>query len=396
MSISLPDLITSTCKSLGSNVLRSGLTMFGVFMGVAAVSATLNVGSITEAQIKAKLANRDKPYIVPYLTPEGNFSVENLDVEDKRILEKDVPQIHSISSLSEVFLSSAQFEDQEASELSCLGVSQNYIETTGRKILQGRFFNAADFNQYRPVAVIDLNLANLLFEGQKPIGKDIFADGVRLTVVGVTETKTEGAGLGTSGTIWLPQTFAKVLGADSSTSALQIGANKLEDIPVIKEQVEKILNQRHPKSIVYTDDNTEDLLREKEVQATVARALYLLALIALLISGVGIANISIASVIERIKEIGLRRAIGATRGDVMIQFILESAILSLVAGTAAILVTHNLTTMVTTKFVRVPYQFSSQSTALSLGSALLVGVGASFFPALTASRVNVIEAIRTN
>jgi putative ABC transport system permease protein len=80
----------------------------------------------------------------------------------------------------------------------------------------------------------------------------------------------------------------------------------------------------------------------------------------------------------------------------MIQFILESAILSLVAGTAAILVTHNLTTMVTTKFVRVPYQFSSQSTALSLGSALLVGVGASFFPALTASRVDVIEAIRTN
>ena len=396
MSISIQDLVAITCKSLYGNPLRSGLTMLGVFMGVAAVSATLNVGSITDAQIKAKLASRDKPYVVPYLSPEGNFDIEDLGEEDKQVLKRNVPQIRSISSLSEIFLDSAQFEDKEANEINSLGVSQNYVETTGRKIRQGRFFNAADFTEYRPVAVIDLKLANLLFEGQQAIGKDIFVDGTRLTIVGVIETKAEGSGFGSSGTLWLPQTFARVLGGEFSSSTLQISSNRLEDIPQIKEQVEKILSQRHPKASVYTQDNTEDLFREKELQETVARALYLLALVALLIGGVGIANISIASVIERIREIGLRRAIGATQSEVMIQFILEAAILSLVGGIAAILTVHILTVTVTTKFVRVPYQFSRQGAALSLGSALLVGIGASFFPALKASRVDVIQALRTN
>ena len=396
MSISIPDLITITCKSLYSNSLRSGLTMLGVFMGVAAVNATLNVGSITDTQIKAKLANRDKPYVVPYLSPQGNFDIEDLDVEDRQVLEREIPQIRSISSLSEIFLNSAQFEDKEANEISSLGVSQNYIETTGREILQGRFFNATDFNQYRPVAVIDLKLANLLFEGQQPIGKDIFTDGTRLTVIGVIETKAEGLELETSGTVWLPQTFASVLEGEFSSSTLQIGSNSLENIPQIKEQAENILSQRHPKASIYMQDNTEDLFRERELQETVALALYLLAIIALLIGGVGIANISIASVIERIEEIGLRRAIGATQSEVMIQFILEAAILSLIGGIAAILTVHILTVTVTTKFVSVPYQFSSQGAAISLGSALLVGVGASFFPALKASRINVIQALRTN
>lgn len=202
--------------------------------------------------------------------------------------------------------------------------------------------------------------------------------------------------LKSSGTLWLPQTFARVLGGSFSASTLQIGSNRLEDIPQIKEEVEKILSQRHPKSLVYMQDNTEDLEREREIQKTVARALYLLAMIALSIGGVGIANISIASVTERIKEIGIRRAVGATQREIMIQFILEAVILSLVGGVAAILTVHSVTVTVTTKFVRVPYQFSSQGAALSLGSALLVGVGASFFPALKASRIDVIQALRTN
>jgi putative ABC transport system permease protein len=396
MSISLPDLIAITCKSLYSSPLRSGLTMLGVFMGVSAVSATLNVGSITDAQIRAKLAERDRPYVVPYLTPQGNFGIEELDQADRQTLQQNILSIRSISSLSELYLNSVQFEGQEATEIESLGVSQNYVETTGRKILQGRFFNAADFAQYRPVAIIDRQLVNLLFEGQKALGKDIYADGTRLTVIGIIETKSDGSDFKSSGTLWLPQTFAEVLQGEFSLGGLQIGSHKLEDIPQLKEQIEKILTQRHPKSIIYLEDNTQDLLREQELQKTAAKALYVVALIALLIGGVGIANISIASVMERIKEIGLRRAIGATQTEVMIQFILEATVLSLVGGTLAIATIHGLTITATTKFIQAPYQFSSHRAALSLGSALFVGVGASFFPALKASRVDVIQALRTN
>ena len=396
MTISLPDLITITCKSLYNSPLRSGLTMLGVFMGVGAVSTTLNIGGITNAQIQAKLAERDKPYVVPYLSSQGDFAIENLDEEDSIALKKNIPTIRSISSLSQVFLNSVQFEDRQATELKVLGVSANYIETTGRKILQGRFFTNADFTQYRPVAVIDRKLATLLFQGQNPIGKAIYSNGARLTVIGVTETKSSGADYKSSGTVWLPATFAEVVGGGFTFNVLQIGSYKLEEIPQMKEQIEQLLSQRHPKAIVYMEDNTQDLLREKELQETTAAALTLVALVALAIGGVGIANISIASVKERISEIGLRRAIGATRSEVMLQFILEATILSLVGGTMAITTVHSLTVTATTKFIQVPYQFSIQRATLSLGSALLVGVGASFLPALKASQVDVIQALRSN
>ena len=365
-------------------------------MGVGAVSATLNIGGIANAQIQAKLAERDKPYVVPYLSPQGAFGIENLDEEDSIALKKNIPTIRSISSLSQVFLNSVQFEDRQATELKVLGVSANYIETTGRKILQGRFFTNADFTQYRPVAVIDRKLATLLFQGQNPIGKAIYSNGARLTVIGVTETKSSGADYKSSGTVWLPATFAEVVGGGFTFNVLQIGSYKLEEIPQMKEQIEQLLSQRHPKAVVYMEDNTQDLLREKELQETTAAALTLVALVALAIGGVGIANISIASVKERISEIGLRRAIGATRSEVMLQFILEATILSLVGGTMAIATVHSLTVTATTKFIQAPYQFSSQRATLSLGSALLVGVGASFLPALKASQVDVIQALRSN
>ena len=396
MTISLPDLIAVTCKSLYSSPLRSGLTMLGVFMGVSTVSATLNVGSIADAKIEAKLAERDRPYIMPYLTPQGNFAIEELDREDQQALEQSVAGIRSISSMTQLYLQSAQFEGQEATEIQALGVSENYVETTGRKVLEGRFFNATDYTNYRPVAIIDRQMANQLFEGESAVGQDIYTDGTRLTVVGIIETKSDGSNFRSSGTLWLPQTFAEVLQGGFSSSSLQIGSHGLDDMNDLKTEIERVLNQRHPKAMVYLQDNTADLLRDREMQQTAARALYVVALIALSIGGVGIANITIASVMERIKEIGLRRAIGATRSDVMVQFILEATVLSLVGGVLAIATVHGITVTATTRLVQAPYQFSSQRAALSLGSAILVGVGASFFPALKASRVDVIQALRTN
>jgi putative ABC transport system permease protein len=113
----------------------------------------------------------------------------------------------------------------------------------------------------------------------------------------------------------------------------------------------------------------------------------------LLIGGVGIANITIAAVMERTPEIGLRRAIGATQADIMLQFILEATLLSLAGGVAAIITVHALTVMVANTF-ELPYEFDSRTAVLSLSSALLVGVGAGFLPALRASQLDPVKALR--
>jgi putative ABC transport system permease protein len=126
-----------------------------------------------------------------------------------------------------------------------------------------------------------------------------------------------------------------------------------------------------------------------------SKGLTAVGIISLLIGGVGIANITIAAVMERTPEIGLRRAIGAKKQDILLQFILEAAILSLLGGIAAIISVHGLTMVVAETF-NLPYEFESKTAALSLGSALLVGVGAGFLPAVRASRLDPVKALRNS
>ncbi|KAB8316023.1 FtsX-like permease family protein [Tolypothrix campylonemoides VB511288] len=398
MGISIPDLLSLTWKSLHTNLVRSGLTTLGVFMGVAAISATLNIADITNAQIEAKLAERDKPYLTPYIISENGFAVgDDLNQDDEVALKLSIAIIRSISSVSQIYgIGSVQYEENEAKDVRTYGVSQNYISTTGRKILQGRFFKAVDFEQYRPVAVIDQKLAATLFRKQSPLNQAIFLANTRLTVIGVVETKSAGQEFGEkSGTLWLPSTFAGAIAGNFQFSTLQISPYQLDDMPQLKEKVKQVLSKRHPKTVVETFDNAADLLKERELQKSATQALAVVGVIALLISGVGIANITIASVLERIEEIGIRRALGATQFEVMVQFILEALLLSIFGGTLAIISVHGLTQTATTVIIQAPYQFSVANAALSMGAAVAVGVGSSFFPALKATKVDIIAALRS-
>jgi putative ABC transport system permease protein len=153
------------------------------------------------------------------------------------------------------------------------------------------------------------------------------------------------------------------------------------------------LKQHFTGSDFYAGNNVEEILKQKETLELASRGLTAVGIISLLIGGVGIANITIAAVIERTSEIGLRRAIGAKRRDILLQFILEAVILSLVGGTAAIATVHGLTVVVADTF-KLPYKFETSTAALSLSSALLVGVGAGFLPALRASQLDPVKALR--
>jgi putative ABC transport system permease protein len=399
MGISGIDLLTQTFRALSANPVRSGLTMLGVFMGVGALNATLNISAIADARIQSKLAERDRPYVSPYLNSQGEFSAEmTLTSEDEIALKQNIALIRSMSSLSQVSsIRFVQYQGNKADQVEAVGISPTYLVTTGRKILQGRFFKPVDFAQYQPVAIIDQTLASTLFQDKPPLNQAIYTDNTRMIVVGVIESKSPGQDMGkTSGQLWVPLTFASTISTDlNHAKTLQISAHRLEDIPTLKEKVKQILSQRHPQATVETSDNTADLIVEQDLQRTASRALAGVGLIALSIGGVGIANITVASVLERIKEIGIRRALGATRSDVMVQFILEAVLLSVVGGSLAIISVHGLTQTVTTVFVQGPYRFSIQNTGLSMMAAIAVGVGASFFPALKATRIDVVSALRS-
>nr|WP_238360582.1 FtsX-like permease family protein [Iningainema tapete] len=141
-------------------------------------------------------------------------------------------------------------------------------------------------------------------------------------------------------------------------------------------------------------NNVSDIIQQQKTLEMASQGLTVVGAMALLVGGVGIANIMIASVTERTAEIGLRRAVGATQQEIMLQFILEALLLSLIGGVVGLGVVHGLTVVVTDTF-KLPYQFDGAIATVALGSALLVGVGASFTPALRASQIDPVKALRS-
>ena len=165
----------------------------------------------------------------------------------------------------------------------------------------------------------------------------------------------------------------------------------LEDMSM---EVEALMMQRYPGSFVWVYSNMDDVEFYETLIRNVSLVLLLIGGIALFVGGVGIANITIASVVERTSEIGLRRAIGATRIEIMLQFLLESTVISLVGGTLAIAAVQGIT-VVTVNIFSLPYIFNYQTPLISLSSATAVGVLASFLPALRASKLDPVDALRS-
>lgn len=397
MALSPLDLALITARELSGNWVRSGLTLLGIFMGVAAVNATLNISAINNAQIQTQLEARDNPYLVLAIFPDGGFfssELPKINEEDISVLQREVSGIGPVSTVSSVYISTIQYQGVEVTDAGVSGVSETYQETTGRRILQGRFFEPADFEQYRPVAIVDTALSERLFEGDSPIGKGVYAGGTRFTVVGMSETKQRYTDEQPTGELWVTQNYSNALSGGFSFARTQVALLELDEFETVRSQIEDTLSRRYPNFQVGVYGNVEDLYMERQRQRTSAIILNVVGLIALVISGVGIANITVASVVERTREIGLRRAVGATDTEVILQFIFEVVLLSAVGGAAAIATVHGLSKVATTTLFVAPYEFQPRDAAVSMGAALVVGVGASVLPALRVTRIDVVQALR--
>ncbi len=391
MSLSVLDLIRISCDSLRGNRLRSTLTTLGVFMGVTAVSATLQVRTISTSVIYAEMEKREAPQVQAMEWSRGD---SKLRVEDVGYLKSRLTGVQEIGTIAGIDYDASIIFEQNEGSARVTAVSEDYLQIAGRSILQGRFFSEADFTSYRSVAVIDKVLRDQIFEEINPVGKRIYYNGRLYIVIGLVDTKLQYQDEEPSGEILVPMSLYAALTGRRNIGMILIRPQQMEQMNSLEERVEQLLTQRYPDGNVHTWNNFSDILEQKKTLDMVSRALLAVGAIALLVGGVGIANITIAAVMERTPEIGLRRAVGATEGDIMCQFILEAAILSLIGGVLAISTVHGLTVVVADRF-ELPYEFETKTAGLALGAALLVGVGAGFLPAMQASKLDPVQALRS-
>ncbi len=397
-------------QSLGINRLRAFLTMLGIIIGVGAVVAMMSIGSGAQQSVVSSIQGIGSNLII--ITP-GNRESEQQGFtqmlgtnKDRMSLKiKDAKDLDSKATLLNgavpVILSSSNVSYlNKNARISIYASSEKAKDIYNFQIATGKFYTESDVSNSANIAVIGPTVMETLFGKTDPIGKIIKIDGKNFTVIGTTKSKgTDQFGNDQDNAVSIPITTAqnKIFGMDYLNMILA-QAKSEKDMDKATEEVTKILRRSHHLGIDELDDFTVN--SQTQILDTVSSITNIftvvissIAGISLLVGGIGIMNIMLVSVTERTREIGIRKAVGAKNRDILVQFLIESIVLSITGGALGI-VFAVIVTQVLKRFTVLSTNITGFSIILALTFSTIIGLFFGIYPAMRAARLNPIEALR--
>ncbi len=391
-----------------ANKLRSALTMLGVIIGVCAVVSLLSVGRGAEAAITEQIegVGTNLITIIPggQVTSVTATSGHNLTLADAEAIEAEVRHIVAVAP---EFRLSAQvaFEDNGMDTL-VIGEMPEYAVIRNLEPAIGRFISQDDVDGRERVAVLGSQAADELFGGLNPIGRTIRINNVRFEVIGVLAEQGAVGMFNPNTYIYVPLSTAYrklasgrgVTGGEYLVSTIMIRAETQEAIDDVIAQVESILRRRHRLDPDEDDDFTvisqQELLgMATSITSTMTVFLAAIAGVSLLVGGIGIMNITLVSVTERTKEIGIRKAVGAQRWHILAQFLIETVVLSATGGLIGIALSGAILAAINSTGA-LSADLSPEAILIGFGFSVLVGVFFGLYPANRAASLHPIEALR--
>lgn len=395
-------------RAIFANKLRSMLTVLGVMIGVAAVIAVVSLVQGLQYKISADLEGIGSNYIevFPDAGEERNpflRKMPDLSIEDADAVRHGV---NSIRSFTPIYLSNGQMKFGDARHgVQIWAVNPSYQEILNHWVQHGRFFTTIDEEMKKRVCVLGPEAAGKLRLGGEPLGKIVQIGSTGYTVVGILEKKGGSLGQDRDDVAIIPfSTATTIFGPDSMRKlVLAFQLRPGSDADLTKEQLTGILRTRH--HLKNGEANDFRILAQEELLKTISGVLLNVSLImaavvgiALLVGGIGIMNIMLVSVTERTREIGIRKAIGARRRDVLLQFLIEAIALSGLGGVVGIAAGYLLANLIRLGFKRFvdlpPVHTPFWAIALSFGFCALLGTIFGIYPAAKASKLDPIEALR--
>jgi len=397
-------------RSIGANKLRAGLTMLGIIIGVMAVVAMLSIGRGASAAITNQITSigTNLLYVRPGSTESSGVrtaegSATSLTKEDAAALE-DLADAVGVAPQVESFGQMAYLGNNTNARV--LGVTPQYLDTMNVKVASGEFVSAANVTASSAVVVLGSQAATTLFDTADPVGQSVRINGQIFRVVGVMESKG-GTGFMNSDTqVYVPLTTAMSrlsragqFRGGNSVSVINVKITDSAKQDTVVQEISEVLRERHH---VSQDDfnitSQQDVLNAaNEVTGTLTIFLGGIAAISLIVGGIGIMNIMLVSVTERTREIGIRKAVGARKRDILAQFLTEAMILSLSGGLIGVLLGALAARMISGMNVGT----STLSTVVDLDSILLavlfsaaVGLFFGSYPANRAASLHPIDALR--
>ncbi|MFY9224881.1 MAG: ABC transporter permease [Blastocatellia bacterium] len=398
--------------NLQSHKLRTFLTMLGMIFGVGAVIAMLSIGAGAEQE---SLKIIDTMGVRNIIVKDREFKDEDLkkmretslglSLRDVQAIETVVPDLETYSAKKRVKTFQIFSFTGKADEANVLGVTSSYFRLAKYSLLEGSFFSEIDEKNYEQFCVIGSRTRQKLFNKLSPIGKQIKINKLWFTVIGVLadnnlgKDEFEGVKLQDfSNDIYIPLTTAlkkfDLKRLESEVDEIILSINSTDTLKPSAVLINQVLVSTHNKAEDFSIVLPRELLEQNQKTQNIFNiVMSCIAGIALLVGGIGIMNIMLANILERTREIGIRRAIGARRQDILLQFLMEALTISLVGGILGILFGFGVSRLVAL-YADWTTLVTSTSIAMSFGVSASVGLVFGIYPAVTASKLNPIEALR--
>ncbi|HLW49121.1 MAG TPA: ABC transporter permease [bacterium] len=398
-------LLTVAWQALRRNATRSLLTMLGIIIGVGAVIASMAIGAGAQAAVLAQIESlgANLVVVIPGATSTGGVSLGSgskttLTLGDVTAIVQEVPGVASAapssSTNAQVVASGTNWSTQVQ------GSTPAWTDVRDWPVGSGRFFTPAEVNQEAKVAVLGSTVAQNLFPTGSPIGAIVVIKDVPFRAVGVMTSKGQsGFGRDQDDFVMVPiTTLLDRLTGQAYVGQILVSASTPEDVPGVIDETERLLRIRHRLTPSQPDDfsvrNIADIQQVRiATSATQALLLAGIAVVSLVVGGIGIMNIMLVSVTERTREIGLRMAVGARGHDILMQFLVEALTLACLGGVIGV-VMGVATAQGVSVMAHWPTLISPMSIVLGFVSSLLVGVVFGFYPARRAAALDPIVALR--
>lgn len=387
-------LLSSAIADFRRDKVRTFLTSLGIMVGVLSVVMLIALGLGLKNYIQKQFQNLGANLIL-VLPGQGISGGPGPGlVGGAEFDERDITSLRRIEDLQyvvpAVFKSVTVEAGTEEKVGYLLGVNEEYFQLIGSKVLTGEFFTRTEVGNRSKVAVLGYNLADQLFEvPEDAVGRTVRVQGVRLKVIGVAE-KTGDNEQDRAVIMPYTTTFGS-LNPNKTFWSIYLGVPSEEAVPAVKEEAEQVLLRRYDADEFEISEQAEILSTINQIFGVINLVLMAIGSISLLVGGIGIMNIMYATVTERTKEVGIRRAIGATKRDILAQFLTESVVLSALGGVVGLILAIVIVLIVRIWF---PVAINLTAVVMAIGVSSAIGIFFGVFPAKKAADLSPIEAIR--
>jgi putative ABC transport system permease protein len=396
---------TFAMDALRANKLRSILTVLGVAIGsgcfVLVVTIALTGRKYIIHQIEAVGSNIVYAQLAQSDISQSTVLADQITLGDLEAVRDSVPQVLRAAGTSDRQMSVVV--TGKTWPVAMVGVTQGFQQIRRLIVARGRYFDDADFTMVSKVCLLSEHLAQTAFPGQRPVGQTIHVGELAFRVVGVFRERIDTFGQSEirSDTVLVPFPVIQYYTGSSYIVTLYAQADHPQDVPLVTQEVSRILKNRHRPEAEYNVQNLSSILEtSRRISIAMTIVLLLIAVLALVISGIGIMNIMLVSVTERTREIGIRKAIGARRAEILSQFLLEAILISLIGAVIGIAVAVAIPFFIESLIRLLPVPrgttipTSWASVIISFIFSCAIGVLFGYLPAKTASALPPVESLR--